>query len=212
MPKSNSKMTLSERREKAFEYFSRGYTNRKVASILKVNKDTAAGYRRKYEENLQAQARANPDFLKDIAANTVRSLEELDRIREDAWSHMESRTVKVEHTCPECETEYETKIRYEITDKERVAYQSVLLKAQDQRSKLFGVMGVKQEVFIALVQVKAVQDLILEFISNSLCPADKAALEAFLLTPELQAYMTGTRGLDAANGILDLPSEELAAS
>lgn len=204
MPASRSRLSLSERREQAFELFARGWSNQDVAKKLRVNRDTVKGYREKYEANLHAQARANPDFLKDVVANTIRALQELDRIRADAWKHMEPRTVKHEIQCPNCEHEWEIKLRHEITDKERASYHSVLLKAQDQRAKLFGIMGIKQEVFIALVQVKTVQDMLLEFISETLCPADKAALEQFLLKPELQSYMNGP------TAILDLPSEEVA--
>lgn len=194
MPKTRSKMTLSERREAAYTLFAKGFTNKAVAESLKVNKDTVKGYRDRYEASIQAQAQANPAFLRDVVANTFRSLHELDKIREDAWKHMERRKEKREFEveCPECGEGFifTTKLDYEIPDQTRVQYQNVLLKAQDQRAKLFGIMGVKQEIMVAMMQVKAVQDRLLHFMAEHLCAADRAELEDFLQSPEIAQYMS----------------------
>lgn len=196
MPKTRSKLSLSERREQAYVLFAKGYTNARVAEELKVNKDTVKGYRDRYESSVQAQAAANPAFLRDVVANTFRSLAELDQIREDAWAHMKRRKEKREFVveCPECEYEFTfvAKLDYEIPDQTRVQYQNVLLKAQDQRSKLFGIMGVKQEVMVAMMQVKMVQDRLLHFMAEHLCAADRVELEEFLQSPELAKYMSAS--------------------
>lgn len=209
MPKSKSKLKLSQRRQQAYELFAKGYTNVDVAKDLEINKDTAAKYREKYEASIQSQAAANPGFLRDVLTNTVRSLKELDQIRADAWKQLKPRRMKIEHHCPECEHEWTTTLRFDVSDQSRVQYQNVLLKAQDQRSKLFGVMGVKQEVFIAIMQVKVVQDRILTFLTDNLCAADRAELEAFLQGPEMAQYMAASGELDAAQGIMELESEEV---
>lgn len=186
--KSKSKLGLSQRRERAFELFARGYTNTDVARDLTVHMDTVARYRGLYEERIHAQAAANPNFLKDVVNNTMRSLEELDRIRADAWKHLEPRTTKVVHECPECETTWTEKEKVEVSDQTRAQYHNVLLKAQDQRSKLFGVLGVKQEVFVAIMQVKIVQDKVLEWMAENLEGDLRDALATFLVE-ELGEYV-----------------------
>lgn len=209
MPKSKSKMSLSQRRERAFQLFAKGYTNADVASELKVNKDTAAGYREKYEASLHAQASANPRYLQDVVTNTFRSFGELDQIRKDAWAHMKDRKQEIEFECPHCGEEGVLTIKTEVSDQTRVQYQNVLLKAQDQRSKLFGLMGVKQEIFVAVMQVKAVQDLVIDFLTNKLCAVDRAELESFLQSPEMAKYMSSAGQLEAGAEIMDLDSEEM---
>lgn len=194
--KTKSTLNLSKRRERAFELFARGYTNTDVAKDLKVRMDTVASYRKLYEERIHAQAAANPNFLREVVDNTVRALEELDKIRADAWLHLEDRIVKTEHECPECETTFVEKERIAISDQTRAQYHNVLLKAQDQRAKLMGLLGVKHEVFVAIMQVKVVQDKLLDFMGRNLCEGDRAKLDAFLTSPELVEYMGGS-ALDA---------------
>lgn len=205
--KSKSKLGLSQRRERAFELFARGYTNADVARDLTVHADTVARYRELYNERIHAQAAANPNFLKDVVTNTMRSLEELDRIRADAWQHMESRTVRVEHECPECEHQWVEKERVEISDQTRAQYHNVLLKAQDQRSKLFGVLGVKQEVFVAIMQVKIVQDRILEWMAQNLEGDVRDALADFL-EAELGEYVNP---VTTPFGVIDTTAVETLA-
>lgn len=186
--KAKSKLGLSQRRERAFECFAKGWTNTDVAKDLNVHMDTVAGYREKYEASIHAQAAANPNFLKDVVSNTIRSLEELDRIRADAWKHLEQRKIRVEHECPECEHTWRETMYVDVSDQTRAQYHNVLLKAQDQRSKLFGVLGIKQEVFVAIMQVKIVQDRILEWMSMNLEGDVREALAQFLET-ELGEYV-----------------------
>lgn len=207
MAKSKSKLGLSARRERAFECFAKGWTNTDVARDLKVHMDTVASYRTKYEERIHAQAAANPNFLKDVVTNTVRSLEELDRIRADAWKHMEPRRVRVMRVCPECEHEWREVEYHDVSDQTRAQYLNVLLKAQDQRSKLFGVLGVKQEVFIAIMQVKVVQDQILDWLGQNLEGDARDRLADFLESPELSEYMGGTQ---SALGAIDTTAIEHA--
>lgn len=201
--KSKSKLGLSARRERAFECFAKGWTNTDVAKDLKVHMDTVAGYRELYEERIHSQAAANPNFLRDVVSNTIRSLEELDRIRADAWQRMEPRRIRVEHECPACEHVWKEVEYRDVSDQTRVQYHNVLLKAQDQRAKLFGVLGVKQEVFVAIMQVKIVQEKILDWMGTNLEGEAREALATFLET-ELREYV-----MPGNNNVLDVSSEEI---
>lgn len=173
MPKSKSKLGLSQRRERAFQLFARGYTDVDVRKDLGVAKDTVAGYRRQYEANISAQATANSELLSQVIGNTMRSLQELDMIRADAWQHMESRTVRTRITCPHCEEEFIHKLVYEVSDQTRAQYHNVLLKAQGERTKLFGLIGVKQEMMARYESINALSQLILAFMVEELCNADR---------------------------------------
>lgn len=205
--KTKSKLNLSKRRERSFELFAKGYTNTDVAKDLKVRMDTVAGYRALYNDRIHAQAAANPNFLREVLQNTIRAMDELDRIRADAWAHLEDRIVKTEHQCPECETIFVEKDRVQVSDQTRAQYHNVLLKAQDQRSKLMGVLGVKQEMLVAIMQVRVVQDKMLGFMGEHLCDADRAKLETFLTSPELVEYMGS-----GALGAIEAESVEAFAS
>jgi hypothetical protein len=159
----------------AFEMFLKGRTVTEVADAVGVAPDTASRYKAEYEQRWQEYARANPSFLRDILANTIRSLEELDTVRRSAWDRYENT----------------------VSDSIRAQMLNTVLKAQEQRAKLLGVLGVKAE-FLALVNnVQIVQNKLLDFMSRELCAADRAKLERFMLT-ELREY------LDVADDTLEL--------
>lgn len=192
MARTKSNLSLSQRREESFKMFARGHTNVEVARALKINKDTAASYREHYEKRIHAQAAANPGFLRDVLVNTFRALEEIDQIRSDAWKQIsEERTISYEIECGECGAELEARLQMPMGDEARTKYQNVLLKAQDQRAKILGVLGVKSEVIAAMMQIKSVQDAILKFMVEKLCHDDKQELEAFLTSPEMSGYFGG---------------------
>lgn len=207
MPKTKSKKNLSQRRERAFQLFARGYTNTDVKKDLNVSMETVAGYRKLFNERLHAQAAANPNFLSEVVENSMRALEELDHIRADAWQRMEPRKVKRVIECPECEHVWKETEIIEVSDQTRAQYHNVLLKAQDMRAKLFGVLGVKQEIFVAVMNIQVVQNKILEWLAENIEGDTREALAVFLETPEMAAYM-GQQPL----GVLDLPSEEMPVS
>lgn len=197
--KTKSKLSLSQRRERAFELFARGYSNIDVRRDLKVSKQTVTGYRKLYNDRVHAQAAANPNFLRDVVTNTMHALEELDRIRADAWKHMEPRKIVTEHECPECGTEFEEKEYVAVGDDTRSKYMGHLLKAQEMRAKLLGVLGVKTDIFVAVMQVKVVADHLMRFMGEELCPEDREKLAEFLTTPELQKYMGDGNLLDSVD-------------
>lgn len=197
--RTRSKLTKSERMEIAFEGFAKGEGDSSIARKLHVTRQTVASYRAKYEERIHARAAANPNFLRDVVSNTMRALEELDKIRADAWAHMEPRRTITEHTCPECQAEFIVKERIEVSDDTRSKYMGHLLKAQDMRAKLLGVLGIKTDIFVAVMQVKVVADSLMRFMGEELCEEDRQKLERFLMSPELRDYMGGGNLLEAVD-------------
>lgn len=189
--KSKSKLTLSQRREKAFRLFLKGYTNADVARELGVTADTVTSYRRLYEERLADEAEHNPQLLRDVLKNTVQALYELDAIRMEAWAALDPK----DHECEECGCHL-------MGHQSRNQYLSTLVKAQEQRAKLFGLFGVKQEFMAHVFTVQGAQNKILEFLARSLCPTDRLAFQRFLDSPEMQAYQNLTA--------LEAPATEVA--
>ena len=184
--------------------FAKGYTNADVARSLKINKDTAASYRTLYESRVHAQAAANPGFLRDVLSNTMRALNELDQIRADAWKQISEKRYHVfQVECDPCGEVTETKVNVPLGDDNRVKYQNVLLKAQDQRAKILGVLGVKAEVIAAMMQIKVVQDQILRWLTENLEGELRERLTEFLTT-ELADYMGNQNALE----VLDIEAIE----
>lgn len=204
--KTKSKMGLRARREAAFRMFAQGATHEAIAKKLRVSRQTVTSYRKQYEAQLDAEAAANPRLLQDVLRNTVRSLRELDMIREDAWKRLEAKPRKVRAACDGCGEENTFEVDLPPGDQARVQYQNVLLKAGEQRAKLFGVMGVKQEVFVAITNVQIVQNRMLDWMGRNLCADDREALASFLET-ELAEYMPNTG--NGPFGVLDVESYEV---
>jgi hypothetical protein len=196
MPKTKSKLSLSKRRERAFELFARGYTNADVKADLKVSNDAVAGYRKIYNERIQAQAAANPEFISDVLSNTMRLLEETDQVRADAWKHLEDRKIKVE--CPACEHVFKAVLP--VSDQTRAQYHNVIMKALDLRAKVFGILGVKAEMFAQIQQVQYVQGRLIEWMLKELPKVYQDELANFMET-ELSDFV-GSR-------VLELPSVEV---
>lgn len=176
MPRGStkSKLSLSERREFASELFEKGFTVSDVARKLKVTWDTAKGYKQWWEDRLAEVAQANPAMLQDVLLNTVQSLAELDRVRAAAWRTYhtaESRQLKLQAL-------------------------NTIRQCQQDKAKLFGLFGVKQDFYMMVANVKVVQDRLLGFMRDELCEGDRAKLERFLTSPEMRQYM----------GLPELPS------
>lgn len=161
-------MNLHERREEACSLYTKGLTVAEVARRLGVTWDTAKGYQRYYNERLSEAASTNPGLLSDVLKNTIAMLAELDQVRAAAW-----RAYHGKHASPQ------TKLQ---------ALNTVRAATQD-KAKLFGLFGVKQDVLVLVTNVKVVQDKLLQFMRDSLCEDDRAKLEHFLTSPELQQYM-----------------------
>jgi transposase len=184
-----SSLSLSERRDEASALFLKGLTVAEVARRLEVTWDTAKGYQRWFEDNLNAEATDNPQLLSNVLKNTIQMLHELDQVRAAAW-----RAYHGKHASPQ------TKLQ---------ALNTVRAATQD-KAKLFGLFGVKQDVLVLVTNVKVVQDKLLQFMRDSLCEDDRAKLEHFLTSPELAQYM-GMPELPALPYV-DAESEEVYAN
>lgn len=195
MPKGKtvSPYDLSERRERAFGYFTKGWTNKDVAKKLKVGADTVARYRSEYEARIGEIAAANPGMLTNVIENSIRALEETDLVKKHAWDEYEKAGKDRIYECPECEAEIKVPA---AASNVRNMWLNTVLKAQEQRHKIFGLFGVKAEFFSMVDKVRRVQDRLIEFMQRELCAEDRAKLEKFL-TGEMQEDMAATRDLPA---------------
>jgi multidrug efflux pump subunit AcrA (membrane-fusion protein) len=167
MPGTASRLSLSERREEASSLFLKGLTVAEVARKLDVTWDTAKGYERWHEQRIAKQAADNPQLLSDVLRNTVAQMAELDQVRAAAWR------------------------QYHTTDSAQVRLQALntVRQATNDKAKLFGLFGVKQEFYVNVQNVTAVQSLMIEFLQREMCDDDRVKLEAFLATPEVQRFM-----------------------
>lgn len=154
-----SSLRLGARREKAAELFTKGYSVVEVARELEVSPDTASRYKKRFEQDIADQARANPTMLRNVVANTMRALEELEKVREAAWRRHDAAT----------------------NDTVRASMLKIVLQAQDQRAKLFGLFGVKADYFLHVAAVREQQEKLIEYMTRHLCPADRVKLEEFIL-------------------------------
>jgi predicted transcriptional regulator len=158
--KTRSSLKLGARREAAAEMFAKGFTNVEVADEIQVSPGTVARYRATYEERLATEARLNPGLLKDVLGNTVRALEELEKARAAAWQVHER-------------TGSETA---------KLSALNTVLKAQDQRAKLFQLMGVKADFLAEVSLVRQQQEQLVKFMGEALCPEDQRKLEDYLVS------------------------------
>lgn len=165
--RTNSNLSASQRKEKAHDLFSRAWKNADVARELSVTPETVKRYRDEYEESIRRQAAENPRLLVNVIENTVRALNELDQLRRNVWD------------------DYET---VPATSPLRAAYGKQLLSINTERAKLFGLFGVKQEYFLHVQNVQAMQNRLLEWMRANLCQTDREALERFI-SEELSVFM-----------------------
>lgn len=164
--RAGSSFSLRERRERAYEMFAKGNRVSQVAKKLGVRWDTAKRYEKEYQVGLRSEAGKNPQMLQNVLENTIRTLEELDIVRRQAWADYEKCTSK----------------------QTRALFLNTVLRAQAQRNQLFGLIGVRQEYVLTINNVRIVQDRLLEFMSKHLCEKDKEKLERFMLE-DLKDYL-----------------------
>lgn len=173
--KTRSPYALGARRRRAYELYSRGFTPSEVKDDLQVSLGTAVRYKTEYEESVAEEARANPTMLRNVIANTMRALRELDLVRAEAWKNYE--TAK--------------------TEQMKNQFLNTIVKAQDQRAKLFGLFGVKQDFFMHVAQVREQQQKLIAFMTEHLCPADRVKLEEYLV----QEFNSELAEMPTAEGI-----------
>lgn len=157
--KTSSPYGRAARKEKAFDYYSRGFSIIEVARELQVDRTTASRYKQLYENSLQSEATNNPTLLRDILRNTVRALTELDQVRAEAWK------------------------RYEATENEatKATFLNTALKALEQRAKLFQLFGVKAEYMAQVALIQRQQDELVRFLGeHEFCEPDRDAIVDFL--------------------------------
>lgn len=194
-----SELSRQERLDRAFTYFRMGYSNADVSRRLRCHPDTSARYRRKYEEHLRSEVSENPGLISDVLGNTLRTLEEIDLVRKDAWHRLRAHS---DHDCYECGCSLPMPVQ------SATQLHGTILKAQEQRIKLFGLLGVKQEYFIHVQNIQIIQNKILEFMASELCDSDRMRLNDFL-DRELPA-LTERTGDELRLPILDVEGEEVA--
>lgn len=177
-----SDMTLQERREKASEYFGKGFNVSWVARKLSVTWDTAKSYQRWHEEQLAEKARENPQLLQDTLRNTIAAIAELDQVRAAAWT------------------------TYHTSESSQIKLQALntIRQASQDKAKLFGVFGVKQDFYVHVQNVTVVQRMLVEWLQRNLCPNDRAALEAFLTSEDVARFMSNAADLP----MLEMGEEE----
>jgi hypothetical protein len=198
--KSASPFNRAERREKGFKLIAKGYTNVEIAAELKVHPDTVTRLRKAYADQVQAEAAANPHLLNEVIANTIRTLNELDLIRKEAWAahdtmHAEGRE------CSECG--HEDVVYRGPKGETKAQMLRILLQANDQKAKLFQLFGVKAEFMAHVNQVAQLQTRLMAFMRDNLCEADRNRLEDFLGT------LTGAVASNEALAELDVVEAEL---
>ena len=181
-----SPLSLQQRKARARQRFIQGYSNDDIAAELGIHPTTVGIYRHEYEADLAEQAKANPQLLRDVLANTVRALAELDEVRRRAWEEYEASRTRHHLHCPECDHEFDSIVAGGAQTRNQLL--NTITKAQDQRAKLLGLFGVKQEFFLHVQSVRVVQEHLLAFMAQHLCSEDKQKLE-HLLTGELAQYM-----------------------
>lgn len=183
--KTSSNLSLSERRQRASELIAKGFTNQDIAKKLGVTPETASSYRKWHRERVAETVQSNPTFMQDVLDNTVKALEENDLIRKEAWK------------------------RYHGTKAPQIKLQALntVRQCQQDRAKIYGLFGVKQEVLAMFANVKAVQDRLLEFMVQELCGDDQKKLERLLTSPEFEKYMQSP-ALPSATQIIEVETHE----
>lgn len=195
--KSRSKHSRSERIEIASEYFRRGYGPTEVARKLKISRNTAARYKEIYEERLEARAAKNAHQFNNHPLNAQRMLDELEEARRLAFDEFKKADRKAMVTCEHCEEE----MIIAVPDPDvKAKFLALILRAQQDRSKLFGALGVKADVLAAISAVKFVQEQMLKWMTDNLCVADREKLMAFLMSPEMAPYMGKQDSLPIIDG------------
>lgn len=199
--RTSSTLSLSERRAKAFDMFSEGFTIADVARRIHVTDETATRYKREFEDRIEQEALANPRLLNKTLENTMRAMEENDRIRRAAWEgyHQAKEDQVVE--CPHCEEDVLVPASSHSLLNQ---YLATLIKAQEQRAKLFNLFGVKQEYFNMVNTVRTAQEKLLEFMRSHLCATDREMLADFMVR-ELGSYM-----VDSPMPAIEASSQEIA--
>lgn len=179
MPRRRTE-TRTERKQRAFKLYSRGYNPADTARKIGVSYDTASRYHKEWKALAKTSAVENPTLLKEVLQNTIQMLEELDQIRQEAWE------------------QYETAETHTLKN----AYLNTMLKAQEQRSRSLGVFGVKQEFFAYVQNIQIIQVKLMDFMRTELCADDRGKLIRMFEEGDLREHIEASimPTLEAAAG------------
>lgn len=195
--KHRSALSRFERIELASEIYRRGGTPSDVARKVKVSRQTAYTYREIYEAQLVEKAAKNAHQLSNHPLNAQRMLDELEEARRLAFQEFQKADRKTKIQCPECEED----IIVQIPDPDvKAKFLGLILKAQQDRAKLLGALGVKADTLAAVAAVKFVQDAMLKWMMENLCQVDRDALAGFLMSPDMLPYMGQQSGVPILEG------------
>lgn len=205
MPRGRTRSSLnrSERIERAYELFARGYTNADVARELRVSPDTVTSYRRLYEEKLRNTAESNPNLFNEVLLNTQRQIVELDQVRKDAWAQIRQNR-RVSFTCENCGED--GFIDIPISDANRSKFHKTILTAQQMRAQLHQLLNNRTEVLIRHENTQIAQRKILAWMKDHLPLEMREQLAMFIeteLTPLMGELPAGPSSLDPDPDILD---------
>lgn len=158
MPRRHT-MGLGQRKDKARELFIKGYTNAEVAREIGVHPDTVTRYRREYDQSVKDAAISNPTLLRDVVQNTIQALEHLDRVRAEAWQQYEAAETK----------------------QVKATFLNTVLKAESERAKILGLMGVKGDTLAFVQRVKDQSDALRNYMQEHLCDECRPLLIDFVV-------------------------------
>lgn len=177
MPGTSSSLALDQRRELAYDSFSKGLSTSDVAELVEVTYDTAARYKKEWKDSIATEARENPAMLGQVIENTIQALHENDLVRKHAWADYAVASEGRVAECPECEMEI---VIPSAPNSVKNQFLKTILTAQEQRSKLYGLFGVKAEFFAMVQQVRTLQEKLLEFMRRSLCADCRRKMVEFM--------------------------------
>lgn len=177
MPGTGSTLALDARREMAYDSFAKGHTITDVAELVQVTYDTAARYKKEWRDRIKQEADENPAMLGQVIENTIQALQENDLVRKHAWADYAVASEGRVAECSECEAEI---VIPSSPNSVKNQFLKTILTAQEQRSKLYGLFGVKAEFFAMVQQVRTLQEKLLEFMRRSLCADCRRKMVEFM--------------------------------
>lgn len=87
--KTKSKLTYSERKETAFELFTRHWSNADIARKLDVTPETISNYKREWEKIQEESVWNDPNYLNRILEHTKSRVTELEQVMSHGWTAFE---------------------------------------------------------------------------------------------------------------------------
>jgi len=83
--KTTSIMSYSERKETAFDLFTRHWTNADIARHIGVTPETISNYRREWDKLSEEAAWSDPNYLNKILEHTKARVTELEQVINQTW-------------------------------------------------------------------------------------------------------------------------------